>query len=1506
MGRNFASRNKFLKSFTSLALAAAMLLSPLQGLAVLANPPANVQSDEGIYEVTLTQDQVVAFEELQEFNALTGVLGFEDDFALPGDDTQVPVLVFFENSPAPTQVIEAAFEGYHLPLAAAIERVEDNHQTFRNEVSALFASGRQRTAPAYHISVEYRHALNGVAMTLPADRVEDLAGLSTVRAIFPDFSISAPELMEVDADLSENILPEEEASPQTLAQALAAAPDLPNPFGMASGRARMNADELHRRGIDGEGIIIAIIDTGIDWMHPAFADSFPSAEVINEARVARFGPNGTSGHQPERMLPLTQNELFNINRYTTGPFGQVGFPVTGEEANYVFLGRDNVRLWPGGQGDDPRGNPIQPGGTPVNWAYPQLLPPGMPGNNPFECSPLYFFNEQGQNMRITYNLTAARPTSTITGANSTHGTHVAGTILGRPYPSLDDPNFNPARAIKGVAPGAYGIHYRGLYGHSDVYASIWVSAQEWAYLDGANVVNMSLGQQNASAIAIANISVNNIMLADPSIVFTISAGNSGANFFTGGNPGGSQMAITVSALTAGDPTGVAVQTETGLAGNSNFMNVLHAFMVDTHENGNIVFDTPSTFVSENGQHRILAMPVSEGSPSAAGNTHVPVGAGTPADFQLLLEAHEGDLEGAFVLVRRGFAFIDVAAMAAELGLGGVISVNGSAAMSSGVAGTEVVPFLMTPAAVGYELANQALENDGVTYFTMTELVGAGQIVQGFSSRGPLENSFEISPDIGSHGVNVFSAVPRWSGQGGNTSNWTTQPWSAAYGNMSGTSMSAPHLAGAVALLQHYSLENDNGIWPNYEIKTRIMNTAIALPNENYSPFDAGRNVDVLAATQTDSIAFVEFDRVMTEIFANPEVQDFGKTLTGSFSFGGFNRHPALEGTSPRHIGDQAGSMTMTAYLQNDSDETITYELSHRFITDRAARPAGSPTAALRGATLEHPQTLTVAPGTRTAFDVTINLPANQELGFHEGFLTITGGSHDLVLPFGAVTHDRTPAFEFHGLYRPVVTTNLPGQGAQNITSNELVMYFSQNWGFYADFYLIDAAAVDSGLTAANWQTGTIQPDGSLVYTFEDYILGNTMGTATTYRGRFGRHFPRNRGLVDETMRAVIFDGYYTPLGYETPAGAGERTRLDQDGDFFIGIVIHRQSPNATLPGAALGQSPFWHFEQNFLIPFTVDNTAPELTALAVSGQEVDLEAELPAAEVLRSEEALVLSGQVFDGWLAQAQEQQTRFGVWTDNRSVTVQDNLAIWLGVDGADPVRVSGLNADGGFEVPLYLAEGQDQADITLWLIDGYAPVPVVNQNPPGVGNPNASSTSHANSVYWNQPAIARVITGVSDRFEPNGFLAVDPSLQSLLRSDVIFGRSHQSNPEVFNLPAGAFNEFVWSGLNVSEFSFVVEVVEIVSRTVVSVDVDLTVTRENGNQNSHYFEMTQTIETLLSNGERVLETEVLESVQLMLPNNHRGIVEINGHQVHIRVQGNTDVRELYVVDFSPIELQP
>jgi len=1488
---------KKLKSVIAITLTVLLTISPMPLASYAAEPDDLDELVSETHEIILTEEQVGAIEAIQEFNDnFVGLVGFEGEFALPDDDTQVPVIVFFESNPASTQVIEAAMEGDFLSLSEAQQIVEDEHDIFRRELSSLFGSARARAVAAdYHISIEYRHTFNGVAMTLPANMVPDVAGIDVVHAVFPDFPVSPPEIIEIDN--------EDNGFYSMLANAMPTSIDKDgNPWGGFQGRARMNADELHRQGIDGEGIIISVIDTGIDWMHPAFAGSFPPAEVINEARIARFGPGGTAGHRPGLYNSLTQDELFNINRYTHGPehldpsdprfiqpgqpgyhqalLRHIGFPRQGEVPEYVFLGRDNMRLWPTGAGNDPRGNPIQRGGSPgfsgspATWTYQTNLPPGMPGNNPFECSPLYFWSDGNpetgagaENRKVTYGLMSADPAGTIASLGaSSHGTHVSGTILGRPY------GDDPGTSIIGIAPAAWGIHYRGLYGSGASYVSVWISGQEWSFLDGAHVVNMSLGQQAAHELSIANVSINNIMLADPTIVFVMSAGNSGTEFFTGSNPGGGSIGLTVSALA--EPTrGLAVESvDFSGVGAATFITARDNARVEELGNGNFIINHPSAgLVHDNGQFKIFAMPRVDSAVEAG----VPVGIGTTAEFAALYNEHGTDLEGHFVLVRRGETAANLDVRAHSIGLGGVISVNNPniaplVLNAGGPATITNVAILQIDRTSGAMWATNIAEGSGYGTFRFTNNTvisnftngapatntGGLPSTQGFSSRGPVVESFEISPCIGSHGVNVFSAHPRFTQAGAAANNnWTWQnlPWHSAHANSSGTSMSAPHVAGAVALIQHYSREHNlgeyNGMWGNYEIRTRVMNTAIQLDYTGniYSPFDGARNIDVLAAVKTNTVVFAEYDRVPTRMFMEVGglTQTTQTTLTGSFSFGGFNRHSDIADHN------LVRARTIRAYIQNNSNQTITYTLTSTFNHSslRTAERGGGvfiSTLPLDGATLNHPTTLSVPAGDRVGFDVTINLPDNREIGFYEGFMTVTGGSHDIVLPFAAVTYLRQSAFEFLGLYRPVITTNTVLEGAQNITSNELIMYFTQNWGFAAVFYLIDAEpARAAGLNADNWYTGIVNPiDGSHDLLFREYFIGTTMGSALQHRHRLSRHFPRNRGggehsAHERTMRGVIFDGYYNPLLWESPAGWGERERLDREGEFYIGITIYRQSPNATAT-TAVGTSNMWFWEQNVLVPFYVDNALPEFRSITVNDIEVDMHSRTATTVHVEpkttfneeieaySDYDIVITGNVFDEWILEATNSNSTFGVWREHifggqasnpfRQVNKTNNLALWVLAGenevGNRPIRAN-VEPNGDFNVTLHGALTGEEVELNFWLINGYAPVPVMNQVPIGVGNPRLDLTHGTpgpapnppavpTNFWWNVPAVARMLTDVESYFEleiGDGFVSAS-GLDALLRSDVVFGR-HSTSPAVYNIPAEYFNQFAWSGLNVTQFS-------------------------------------------------------------------------------------------------------
>ncbi|EJR91171.1 S8 family peptidase, partial [Bacillus cereus] len=116
-----------------------------------------------------------------------------------------------------------------------------------------------------------------------------------------------------------------------------------------------------------------------------------------------------------------------------------------------------------------------------------------------------------------------------------------------------------------------------------------------------------------------------------------------------------------------------------------------------------------------------------------------------------------------------------------------------------------------------------------------------------SSRGPAVGSWQIKPDIAAYGVDIESTVPRnMELNRSNIKAFTKK----GYDIMSGTSMAAPRVAGAAALLKQAHPD-----WSPYEIRAALTSTATLIkePNNNIvTPLAQGSGlVDIEKALEAD-------------------------------------------------------------------------------------------------------------------------------------------------------------------------------------------------------------------------------------------------------------------------------------------------------------------------------------------------------------------------------------------------------------------------------------------------------------------------------------------------------------------------------------------------------------------------------------------------------------------------------------------------------------------------------
>jgi subtilisin family serine protease len=471
-------------------------------------------------------------------------------------------------------------------------------------------------------------------------------------------------------------------------------------------------------GVDGRGLKIGIIDSGIDYTHADFGGG---------GAVADF-----TGNDPTRIEPGS-------------------FPTAKVVAGFDFAGDAY--------------NPNDPAHeTPI------------PDNDPLDCA-----------------------------ANG-HGTHVAGIAAGlgvlsdgTTYRSNHTSalDFGGFRVAPGIAPGASLVALK-VFG-CDGSTALITDALEWAadpnqdhdFSDRLDVVNLSLGgdfgilDPEDSDLRAAN------RLSELGCVVVCSAGNNENIFFAVGAPGVASRAISVAnSISKGEGKALAVLQPPAVAGNY--------FMVE----GSL---TPALSNAPPVTGRLMAV-----EPNLACDDLTDAGA----------------LNGRIALIDRGTCFFaDKILRVQAAGAIAVVMVNNLDAAPIAMGGESAgirIPGVMISKADGERL-RQHLGGEVIVRLDAELTVDRPEFVDSLddsSSRGPGSPDSSLKPEISAPGAGIISAKAGSGAQG------VAQ---------SGTSMSAPMVSGAAALLRQRHPD-----WSVEEIKAALMNTAKPLRSPEGVPYPESR------------------------------------------------------------------------------------------------------------------------------------------------------------------------------------------------------------------------------------------------------------------------------------------------------------------------------------------------------------------------------------------------------------------------------------------------------------------------------------------------------------------------------------------------------------------------------------------------------------------------------------------------------------------------------------------
>ena len=626
-------------------------------------------------------------------------------------------------------------------------------------------------------------------------------------------------------------------------------------------------------------VIDRLVECGIDFDTGAeYETVLTGYELLIEARyydeVCGFIGEGAKAVLGEVYKPAETQLVENkVNVYDTGIFDSSKFGYDGEGVVVAVLDTGLDYTHDAFKADKLAGKRLG-----LTFSEVESL---LGGTNAKEIIPGLLASDVYVSDKVPFAFDYADYDSDVYSIHNNHGTHVSGVIVG------DDD------VITGVAPKAQVVSMKIFSDTYDSARSSWIlSALEDAVAIGVDVINMSIGTACGFSRVSDEEAISGVYdrIREQGISLVVAASNSYSSAYGSEKNGNLGLTSNPDTGTVGSPSTYEAALSIASINGTKTPYILYGSTI-------VYFNEATDSASEekNFFNELL------GSEQSKEYEYVVIpGVGRLADYT------DMGVEGKIALVKRGTTTFEQKANAAQqAGAAGIIIYNNTSGDIRMNAGITTIPICSISQDDGELLAAQKTGK-----IKISKSQASGPFISDFSSWGPTPD-LRIKPEITAHGGNILSAVT------GNE-----------YDRLSGTSMACPNMAGVMAVMRQYIIENypaneitlENGELNYPEINAIInrilMSTADIIYNKNGLPYAVrkqGSGLANLGASGNTTAYILTYAK--------------GETV--------FTRATAMDKTKIE-LGDdptKSGAYTFTFSVYNFGNTALSYDISALTMTE---------------------------------------------------------------------------------------------------------------------------------------------------------------------------------------------------------------------------------------------------------------------------------------------------------------------------------------------------------------------------------------------------------------------------------------------------------------------------------------------------------------------------------------------------------------------------------------------